>query len=143
MLIGARNSATRPAEPESTSPSLPIVFLSNHGTPLDLHRHTLASVIFSTTIHALEGKVVIHNSRSERISNWNAHQALVNLGNFFHMTLKVPDHLIGGHLNAGFWINAEWRNATEQRQLKDHVHNACRSSEGKHVNQQLFMLAPL
>lgn len=34
------------------------------------------------------------------------------------------------------------RDVIEQRQLTNHFHNACNSQEGKHVNQQLFMLAP-
>lgn len=59
------------------------------------------------------------------------------------MTLKVTDRLLGGHVNVGFSIKAEQRNAKGQRQLKDHVHTGCHSSEGKHVNQQLFMLARL
>lgn len=102
MLIGARNSSTRQAESESTSPSFPVVFLSNHGIPLGLHCNTLASFIFSTIIHALEDKVVMHNSRSKCISNWNSHQTLVNSGTCFHMTLMLPDRLIGGHLNVRF-----------------------------------------
>ena len=56
------------------------------------------------------------------------------------MTLKLQDHLVSGHLHVGFWIEMEQREVLEQRQLKDHAHN---SQEGKHVNQQLFILAPL
>lgn len=101
-LRGTRNNPTRQAESESTSPSLPVVFLSNHGILSGFHCNTLANFIFSTIIHALEDKDVMRNSRRKRISNVNSCQTLVNSGNFFHMTLKVPDRLLGGHLNVGF-----------------------------------------
>lgn len=56
------------------------------------------------------------------------------------MTLKPRDSFIGGPLKCGIFESKEQREVIEQRQLKDCFHD---SQEGKHVNQQLFMLASL